>query len=94
MDIQLMDTDGAVLTLQVKKQYPEIKIIALTMFGEIEYFNKMISAGADGYMLKKVETNELFDAIKAVMEDRMYVCKEFRHFMPEEQQKENKPTTS
>jgi len=77
MDIQLPDIDGIELTKRIKKKSPEIKIIALTMFGEIEYFNKMIEAGANGFLLKKAENQELQDAIFAVMDDEYFFSKEF-----------------
>jgi DNA-binding NarL/FixJ family response regulator len=77
MDIQLPDINGIELTQKVKKQYPQIKIIALTMFGEIEYFNKMIHAGANGFLLKKAENRELQEAIEGLMAGDFHFSKEF-----------------
>ncbi len=77
MDIKLPDTSGIVLTRQIKQQYPPVRIIALTMFGEIEYFNEMIDAGADGFLLKSTDITEIEAAISSVVEGGAYFAHEF-----------------
>lgn len=77
MDIKLPDKDGVFLTKYVKKEYPDVKVIALTMFGEIEYFNEMIDAGADGFLLKSTDLKELESAVLAVVGGGTYFAKEF-----------------
>jgi DNA-binding NarL/FixJ family response regulator len=78
MDIKLPDKDGITLTQFIKKRYPDVKIIALTMFGEIEYFNEMIDAGADGFLLKNTDLKELEEAVVKVVKGGTYFAKEFR----------------
>lgn len=53
MDIKMPIMDGIEATRKIIEKYPHIKVIALTMFEEISYFNQMIEAGADGFLLKK-----------------------------------------
>lgn len=77
MDIKMPVMDGIEATKKVSAKYPEIKIIALTMFEEISYFNKMIDAGASGFLLKKTTTEELERAINLVLEDESYFSEEF-----------------
>ena len=77
MDIKMPDINGIELTSMIKKKYPDILIIGLSMFGEIEYFNKMIEAGADGFLLKNTQEEELEQAIHNVMEGHSYFSKEF-----------------
>ncbi len=77
MDIKMPDINGIELTRIVRQEYPETKIIALSMYGEIEYFNKMIDAGADGFLLKNTQENELEQAIINVTEGSSYFSKEF-----------------
>jgi DNA-binding NarL/FixJ family response regulator len=72
MDINLPDMNGLDLCKQVKKTYPEIKILALSIFNQISYINRMISNGASGYLLKNITKDELLQAINAVMEGRTY----------------------
>jgi len=52
-------------------------VIALTMHEEIGYFNKMMDAGASGFLLKKTTKDELEKAITNVMKGEMYFSAEF-----------------
>ncbi|WP_158275687.1 response regulator transcription factor [Marinilabilia rubra] len=78
MDIKLPDTDGIETTKMVKEKFPDVNVIGLTMFSEIEYFNKMIEAGASGFLLKHTQEDELEEAIKTVMDGDYYFSKEFQ----------------
>ena len=66
MDISMPIMDGIEATEIAKQKYPDIKIIALSMFGEEEYYYKMINAGVKGFLLKNSEINEVIEAIKQV----------------------------
>jgi len=77
MDIKMPVMGGIEATRKVLAKYPDIKIIALTMFEEISYFNKMIEAGASGFLLKKTSTEELEKAIELVLMDESYFSEEF-----------------
>jgi len=77
MDIKMPYMDGVEATKKVLTKYPHIKIVALTMFEEISYFNQMIEAGASGFLLKKTTTEELEKAIKLVLLDESYFSEEF-----------------
>ena len=77
MDIKLPGKNGVSLTRFVKKTYPDVKVIALTMFGEIEYFNEMIDAGVDGFLLKNTDIDELETAVLKVVSGEPYFAKEF-----------------
>lgn len=77
MDIKMPVMGGIEATKKALSKYPEIKIIALTMFEEISYFNEMIEAGASGFLLKKTSTDELEKAIELVLMDESYFSEEF-----------------
>ena len=77
MDIKMPVMDGIEATRKVLAKYPEMKIIALTMFEEISYFNEMIEAGASGFLLKKTTSEELEKAINMVLLDESYFSEEF-----------------
>ncbi|MGE0077862.1 MAG: response regulator [Bacteroidales bacterium] len=81
MDIKLPEDNGIMLTKLIKKKYPSIKIVALTMFGEIEYFNEMFDVGADGFLLKSTDGGELEKAVKEVVAGQTYFAKEFLGFL-------------
>jgi DNA-binding NarL/FixJ family response regulator len=77
MDIKMPKMDGIEATKRVRALYPQIKIIALTMYEEISYFNKMSEVGAAGFLLKKTNQDELEKAILTVLDDGNYYSEEF-----------------
>jgi len=66
MDISMPLMDGVTATQLATQKYPDIKIIALSMFGEEDYYYKMINAGVKGFLLKNSDINEVTEAIKQV----------------------------
>jgi len=63
MDIEMPKMNGIDATEAVKSKYPQIKIIMLTVFDNDENIFKSIKAGADGYFLKEVNPEELYNGI-------------------------------
>lgn len=63
MDIEMPGMNGIEATFQVKNKYPNIKILVLTVFDDDENIFNIIKAGADGYLLKEITPNELYQAI-------------------------------
>ena len=61
----------------VLDKHPDTSVICLTMHEEIGYFNKMIDAGAQGFLLKKTNKDQLEAAIKAVYYGGNYFDEEF-----------------
>ncbi len=76
MDINMPVLDGIDATEQVLKKYPGLKIIALTTFGDSEYFNKMIYAGVEGFMLKNSELDDFKKAINKIVNGGNYFSEE------------------
>ncbi|RZK66920.1 MAG: response regulator transcription factor [Pedobacter sp.] len=73
MDINMPLMDGYAATQFVKKEYPEINVLALSMFEEEKAIIGMLKAGAGGYMLKESTPSDLVIAIKAVVEKGFYI---------------------
>ena len=65
-DLNMPIMDGLELTRQIKIDYPEIKIVALTMMGESQHIKQMLAEGAMGYLLKDCSEEELMMAIRNV----------------------------
>ena len=63
MDIQMPEMDGIQTTTFIKKKYPNIKVLILTVFDDDDKIIKAIQAGADGYLLKDASPDELKQAI-------------------------------
>ncbi|MBR9914667.1 MAG: response regulator transcription factor [Algicola sp.] len=63
MDIEMPVLNGIETTEIIKKKYPHIKIIMLTVFDNDEHIFNAIKAGADGYLLKEINAKDLHDGI-------------------------------
>jgi NarL family two-component system response regulator LiaR len=70
MDLVMDGMDGAEATKAIRKECPQIQVIALTSFREEELVQKAIQAGAIGYLLKSVTAKELAEAIRNAFEGR------------------------
>jgi two-component system response regulator DevR len=66
LDVRLPGTDGLEACRQIKAHWPETRIIILTSFPDDEVLFEAISAGADGYVLKQVGSDELIRALERV----------------------------
>jgi two-component system response regulator NreC len=73
MDLSMPRMSGMEAIREIKKRYPEIKIIALTVHKTEEYLLTTLKAGADGYVLKDATHDELVMAIKNVMRGKSYL---------------------
>ncbi len=74
-DINMPILDGIALTKKVKKLYPEMKVIVLSMYEEKHIVNKAMQAGADAYMSKNLGKKEMLKAIEKCMKNEKYISK-------------------
>ncbi|HQH41004.1 MAG TPA: response regulator transcription factor [Bacteroidales bacterium] len=72
MDIEMPGMNGIETAAQAIKLIPHLRIITLSMYGEEEYYVKMIDAGAKGFILKNSDISEVLAAIRAVYEGGTY----------------------
>lgn len=72
MDIKMPVMNGVEATQIIKDKYPDIKILALSMYDDDNHVFKMIEAGANGYLLKTSSPKELKEAISTVNETEFY----------------------
>ena len=71
-DIRMPKLDGIEATKHIKKHHPEIKVLAFTMFDQTEAIQKMLNAGASGYILKNSALKDVYDAIITVYNGDTY----------------------
>lgn len=71
-DIRMPKIDGIAATKIIKKEFPEIKVIAFSMFDQDEAVRQMIEAGASGYLLKNSGLAEVKEAIYKVAAGERY----------------------
>ena len=76
LDISLPQINGLDLCKIVKTQYPNIKIVILSMHNEPSIISQAIKNGADGYLLKSVTGQELLQAIDKVKAGVQFYCSE------------------
>jgi DNA-binding NarL/FixJ family response regulator len=72
LDLQMPEMDGMEATLEIRKKYPDLKIIILTMQNDEQIILYMIQQGVNGYLMKNAEPDELENAIKNVLKKDMY----------------------
>lgn len=76
MDINMPEMDGIEATRKALKNFPSLSIIALSMYGEEEYYYKMVDSGARGFLLKDSDISEVREALITVMKGGNYFSQE------------------
>lgn len=76
MDMVMPQMDGVTATRAIRQQFPLVQVIALTSFKEEELVQKVLQAGAIGYLLKDVSAEELVQAIRAAHAGRSTLAQE------------------
>lgn len=76
LDINLPDANGVDLCAELKSKYPDLKILALTSYGEYTVVRRMIENGALGYVLKNAMSEEVIAGIEAVASGEVFLCHE------------------
>lgn len=72
LDIYMPEMDGVKVTTQLRKEYPDIRILILSMEEAPHLVAHLVNEGVNGYLLKSAEPDELELAIKKVMKNDFY----------------------
>jgi len=91
MDIKMPVLDGIEATKRSLLIKPELKIIALSMFGDEDYLQQMIQAGAKGFLLKNITRKDLSHAIELVYNGGNYYSEELLGFLTKKYIQETQP---
>jgi DNA-binding NarL/FixJ family response regulator len=73
LDLSMPKMNGISVMKEIKNQFPEIKIMALTIHESDQYVLEAFEAGADGYCLKDAGRNELMVAVDSVRQGKRYI---------------------
>ncbi|NMA71404.1 MAG: response regulator transcription factor [Firmicutes bacterium] len=73
MDISMPELNGIDATVLVKRRWPEVKVLGLTVHDTEGYILQLLRAGASGYIVKKAAGDELVEAIRAVQRGDYYL---------------------
>lgn len=72
MDLKMPEMDGIEATKIIRNEYPEIKIIVLSMYDDDKFILHLLELGANGYLLKNADPEEVEEAIEAVVKGGYY----------------------
>jgi len=74
IDITLKNSCGIELTKEIKKLYPNIPVLILSMHEELVFADRVLKAGARGYITKREATSKVINAIRKVLKGKIYIC--------------------
>jgi DNA-binding NarL/FixJ family response regulator len=66
MDVRLPDGSGVETTRRIRARFPDVSVLILSSYADEEALLSAIEAGASGYLLKRVDTDAIVDAVRAV----------------------------
>ncbi len=72
LDINLPGMNGIEVCQKINKEYPDVKVLALSMHNEESFVTEILKNGAQGYILKNTGKKELLSAIEAVYNGQSY----------------------
>jgi DNA-binding NarL/FixJ family response regulator len=72
MDIRMPEVDGINAISMIRKEHEEVKIVVLTMYDDQEMITKMMEMGANAYLTKTTDPEEIYQAIITCMNDDFY----------------------
>jgi len=94
MDIEMPEMDGIQTTIKALELYPELKIIALSMYGDEAYYTSMIDAGVKGFLFKDSEIQDVESAIQLVGTGKSFFSQEIMfNILQSSNKKKNAPKT-
>lgn len=76
LDISMPEMNGIDAAATALARYPDLRIITLSMYGEEDYYFKMVSQGVKGFLLKNSDITEVYTALETVLEGGSYFSQE------------------
>ena len=76
MDVQMPVLDGFATMPELRRRFPEVRVLALSMLDHENYVARMLEAGALGYVLKNASISEITHAIRTVSTGHPFLCTE------------------
>lgn len=76
MDVQMPVLDGFATMPELRRRFPEVRVLVLTMLDHENYVARMLEAGALGYVLKNAAISEITHAIRTVAAGNLFLCTE------------------
>ena len=73
MDLQMPGMDGVTATQDIVRRFPDVRVVILTSFGEVERVHAALERGASGYLLKDAGPAEVHAALRAAVRDEVFL---------------------
>lgn len=83
VDVSLAQGDGLELVKDARAHYPNLPLLVLSMHDEVIYAERMLSAGANGYIMKQAASDQFLVALRRVLEGGIYVSESVGNSMIE-----------
>jgi Response regulator containing a CheY-like receiver domain and an HTH DNA-binding domain len=91
LDINLPDVNGIDLCKTIKIEYPDLKILAISSFGQRSYILRMMENGALGYVLKNSSEDEIIAAVKDVVAGQKHIGYEVNEILNQSKKEGDSP---
>lgn len=79
LDVNMPKPNGIELSKHIVSNYPNCKVLILTMYGDEQFINELFKIGVHAYVLKNAGKVELISAIYSVLQGQRYISKELNH---------------
>ena len=76
MDINMPHVNGIDASRILLQEYPDLKILVVSMYGDEQYYNSVIENGVKGFILKDADNSELRLAVKSILNGKTYFSQE------------------
>jgi len=83
VDVSLPKSDGVELVKQLKSEFPKLPVLVISMHDESVYAERVLRAGARGYLMKKEPSEKVFAAIEEILNGGIYVSERINRDMLE-----------
>ncbi|HKR03053.1 MAG TPA: response regulator transcription factor [Bacteroidia bacterium] len=81
MDYRMPVMDGSACTVKIKKQFPDVKIIGISLYDDCASVLTMVESGIDGYLLKNTSLQEIETAVEKIFTGRHYFTPEVSQYL-------------
>lgn len=81
LDINLDNTNSIELIKPIKKKYPEMHIIMLSVHNEYAVINSCLEEGASGYIQKNASVDEIVEGINSIFDGKIFLCSQTKSVM-------------